>query len=237
MNSKSGARNPVFLFLNAYAKLLNCTQRGDTTSKALKGFGLLNAIAWFQANGVRISAPFLSETFSLTPSGVRHPLEYLKRLELVAVVEHREDFKKWHELTVPEPMIDFLRKVLNGSNSPNDHCVEGAKITHLVREGSRQIMQNRRPTESPSLALQTIGFYIVLASLNAQYGSVTRAQLATSLNMSDTSFRKKLDYLLYLGLITVTTVKASNHIGNEDRICAGDAIVAELRHWKDCLLP
>ncbi|WP_298966381.1 hypothetical protein, partial [uncultured Roseibium sp.] len=79
--------------------------------------------------------------------------------------------------------------------------------------------------------LQAIGFFIFLSRLNAQFGPVTRAKLAACLDMHPNSFRGKLDYLQHLGLITIRAIRADNHPGREEHISAGEAIVAEFRHW------
>jgi len=231
MNQENKLPAGPLLFLVAYSKLLNCANKGDTSSKALKGYGLLNAIAWFQASGESVSAPRLAEYLGVTPTGVRHPLDYLKRLELVEVVEHREHFKKWHELLVPQPMVDFLKEVQRVIGDPEGAHVEGSNIGLLIHHISCQIRERRRASETPTCALQAIGFFIFLARLNAQFGPVTRAKLAKCLNMHPNSFKGKLDYLQHLGLITVRAVRADNHPGREEHISAGEAIVAEFRHW------
>jgi hypothetical protein len=67
MNQENKLPAGPLLFLVAYSKLLNCANKGDTSSKALKGYGLLNAIAWFQASGESVSAPIQADTQPISP--------------------------------------------------------------------------------------------------------------------------------------------------------------------------
>jgi predicted transcriptional regulator len=76
-----------------------------------------------------------------------------------------------------------------------------------------------------------MGLIYVIGLLQARHGYVTRRLLAEELGMTENSFAPKINYLLQLGLVSSTQVRAQNHIGFENHIKIDSRFAELLAYW------
>lgn len=145
----------------AYGTLLKGRGRGDTPAKALQCMGLLNVIARMAATNVIVTKAMLAARLDMAAHALTSHIQYLQRLDLIAIHEQRSRVSNAREfrIEVPEPIAEHanisLRQLVRQLKQPG--WEEGACLRRKAAEHRKRVLEARNEPYHPLTALSGNG--------------------------------------------------------------------------------
>ncbi|WP_122523119.1 hypothetical protein [Pannonibacter phragmitetus] len=152
------ARDAPAMWHMAYATLLNGRGPDDTAAKVLKCMGLLNVIARMAATDVVVTKAMLAARLDMTAHTLTSQIEYLQRLDLVAIHEQRSRVSNAREyrIDIPEPIVEHanisLRQLQRQLKQPG--WEDGARLRQMAAEHRKDVLKSRSQTYVPLAPLK-----------------------------------------------------------------------------------
>ncbi|ELT51189.1 hypothetical protein [Brucella intermedia] len=155
------ARDAPAMWHMAYDTLLNRRGPDDTAAKALKCMGLLNVIARMAATNVVVTKAMLAARLGTAAHTLTSHIEYLQRLDLVAIHEQRSRASNAREyrIEIPEPFVEHanvsLLQLERQLKRPG--WEDGARLRRMAADHRRGVMESRAETYVPLAQLKKNG--------------------------------------------------------------------------------
>ncbi|MDR6671247.1 hypothetical protein [Rhizobium sp. 1399] len=224
---------PVY-YQYAVDKIVCSRGPNDTQSKAIKCVGLYSVIVRMAAEDRELTHAKIAERIGTTYPGLLKPLEYLKRLQLVAAVRQKVPGTQINvqHILVPRPLIENVRRDLKrAANLPPDEDLTefGLVVPRPWHDTVNHVLDYRDEGDTTGRALKALGLIPFMARLAADGLPVTRPVLSRKLGIAENTLAPLISLLEARNLVEIEERRIPGHIGTEYAIHIPSAIVERVR--------
>lgn len=193
---------PAF-YQHAYDRILYLRAGDETPARMLKAIGLYDAITYMLAENDQLSLTMIAKRIGMTYAGLLKTARYLERVGLLEI----------NKLMVASPFILHSKKAIRRYRdlrkqgvtcSFDDVCVRPISDVPVIWYLAHcKVLKARGPNDTAAKALKCLGLLKVIARMRSFDLIVTRAMLASWLDMTPHTLTAHIQYLEKHDLIAV----------------------------------